>query len=158
MALMPDAGLGIIVLSNQQYSSFNAAVRERLFELVFGLQSTVDDMIAFQLAQAAEAEEAMQDDFRTIDPAVIADYLGTFTNAALGDIVLAYADGVLSFDAGEVSGEILAVADRESGIAYVTSAPALSGVMVRFEREDDRPVIVVSVASNEYLLEKVAPP
>lgn len=157
MALMPGAGLGIIVLSNQQYSSFNSAVRERLFELVFGLESTVDDMIAFQLALAAEAEASLQGDLRPIDPAVIADHLGTFTNEALGDIVLTYADGVLRFDAGEVQGEILALDDDDSGIAYVTSAPALSGVTVRFEREGDRPVIVVSVGTSDYLLEKVAP-
>ena len=157
MALMPGAGLGIIVLTNQQQSSFNAMVRERLFELVFGLESTVDDMIAFQLAAIAEAEEAMLGDLGPIDPAVIADHLGTFMNAALGDVALSYADGVLHFDAGEVQGEILALDEDDSEIVYLTSAPGLSGMTVAFERDGNRPIIVLSVGSNRYVLQKIAP-
>ena len=90
-AFLPEAGVGIVVLANTQGSNtLDAfAVRTRLFELLYGLESEVEEGIDFLLTQMemylAELHSVMQDH---LDADTVLPFLGRYTNDALGEITI----------------------------------------------------------------------
>jgi CubicO group peptidase (beta-lactamase class C family) len=135
LAFLPEADLGISILTNGQYTDyFTEAVRYRLLELVFDQPQEVD-------AQAAFAYQAMRQSFTepisdtvAVDPGVVEPYVGRYTNAALGDVDVRLEGDQLIFDVGEFALELRAVPDETGAVEqYITYGPPLIGVTVRFE-------------------------
>jgi CubicO group peptidase (beta-lactamase class C family) len=124
LAFLPDADLGIVILSNA-FSlrpfplAFEYAVQMRLFELLFDQPADFDAAIA-ALAASAPAPIALGQ----VDPAAVEPHLGSYTNADLGDVTLTLRDGRLLLDAGEVSSELLPRADDPA--VFLLADPPLS--------------------------------
>jgi CubicO group peptidase (beta-lactamase class C family) len=145
VAFMPEADLGIVILTNDVASGgiFNIAVQYRLFEMLFDQPSEIDPLLTQLLAGGPEPPPLGQ-----VDPAAVAPFLGRYTNPALGEIVLEMEDGRLILDGGEVRSELQPVLDEAGQVAaYIFVDPPLAGapapVMLR-QGADDRPEIVVS--------------
>src|SRR5690606_29511797 len=157
VAFLPDAGLGMVGLTNAQVSnSFNSAVRSRLFDLVFDDVDAEADAqaLAFALEQMAEltkAPETLQD---SVDVDVVQAYTGTFTNEALGEAIIELVDGELYLDAGSYRSELLPVLDEddpETVDFYMTLTPPLAGLQLRFvEAETGEISIVFGSGVTEY--------
>ena len=113
-AFLPEAGLGVVVLTNAQGSNlFNVAVRTRLLELVYGVESEIEKSIDFLLAQTeasfAELQALMQE--RT-DAEAVEPFLGRYSNDALGEITLLFEDEQLVMDVGEFRSPMRPIVDR----------------------------------------------
>jgi CubicO group peptidase (beta-lactamase class C family) len=156
LAFLPEHGLGITILTNQQYSSLNAAVRYRLLELLYGREPEMEEVLQFQLEQMAEARgelrASLQDgiEAESVDP-----YLGDYDHEVLGRVTVRWQDGVLVLDVGEFQTEIRARVNEEGEIQYMTFEPPLSGLPLEFSTDEaGAPILVLGVGVVEYTFER----
>lgn len=151
LAFLPDADLGIVILSNafsmQPFPlAFEYAVQMRLFELLFDQPADFDAAIA-ALAASAPAPVALGQ----VDPAAVEPHLGSYTNADLGDITLTLRENRLLLDAGEVSSELLPRVDDST--VLLLADPPLSlfseayGATVTLGGDDAAQVVMAIPAS-----------
>ncbi len=153
LAFLPDAGTGIVVLSNAQGSNvFNEAVRVRLFELLYDQPMEHD-------AQAVFAQESIRQSLQDaaaglqdgIDSDAVAPYLGTFTNAELGMITLRLSKGRLTVDAGEFVSELRVFVSRMGRTSYVIFDPPITGLPFDLTTDaDGNPIIVLETPTDTY--------
>lgn len=162
LAFLPEAGVGIVILSNA-FSlrpfplAFEYAVQMRLFELLFDQPADFDTAIA-ALAASAPAPVALG----RIAPAAVEPHLGAYTNADLGDVRLTLQNGRLLLDAGEVSSELLPRADEPT--VFLLADPPLSlfseayGATVGFGTNEMTIAIPASITGPEqrFVFERVA--
>jgi CubicO group peptidase (beta-lactamase class C family) len=153
VAFLPEADLGVVILTNggQGAGPFNFAVQFRLLELLFDQPAEFDAM----LEQALEAQMAQFADFRaqlgTVDRAAVAEYLGRYEHAALGEVELVLWDDTLVFDVGEVRWELRPLVDGAGEVVgYVFTDPPLAGATpVTLRRsEDGQPEVMVTVGGD----------
>jgi len=117
MSFLPDANLGVVVLTNAGVSEaavrLPSAVRTRLLELAFGqpmeADARLDAAIAADQKTVSDAQASLQSD---PDPAVLAPYLETYTNEALGKVTLTLKDGKFVLDGGEIVSQLRRVGDK----------------------------------------------
>ena len=156
LAFLPDADLGISILTNQQGSALNQIVRYRLLELLFEQEPKIDELLEFQLDLIAEAQGEFADSLvDEIDRESIEPYLGAYTHEALGDVMLEWEDDRLFLDVGELRTEIRASEDEEEEIRYITVTPPLTGLPVEFSQDEDgNPTITFGIGVVEYIFEQ----
>ncbi len=157
LAFLPDHGLGISVLTNEQYSVLNQAVRYRLLELLFQREPQVEELIQFQLEQIAEARDKLRESLQEgVDADTIEPYLGDYRHEVLGDTTLQWQGEQLILDVGEFQTEIRARLDDEGKVKYMTFEPPLAGFPLEFEEgESGEPILVLGLGVVEYRFEKV---
>jgi hypothetical protein len=156
LAFLPDSGLGISVLTNQQGSFLNQLVRLRLLELLYEQEPEADELGRFQLRMMreglAELEEQIQE---SVEADAVADHLGEYVNDALGAVTVEWRGEKLVFDAGEFQAEIRGILDDEGEVSYVLYDSELAGLPVEFgEDEEDNPCMTVGVGVVAYTFEK----
>jgi CubicO group peptidase (beta-lactamase class C family) len=156
LAFLPEADLGISILTNQRVSALNNVVRYRLLEMVFDQESEVEELLQFQLELQEGAYANLRDSLQAaVDPDVVADYVGRYTNADLGEVTLALQDGALMLDAGEFQAEIRARKDEDGEISYLTFVTPLEGLPVEFTTGDNgEPIMILGIGVLEYTFEK----
>lgn len=157
MAFLPDAGVGVVVLTNAQVSnSFNILVRTRLFDLIFDdvdeeADATALAFVVQTLDEQLGLPETLQDQ---VDVAAVEGYTGTYSNAALGQIVIEVDGDQLFLDAGEFRTELLPVTEEDDPSVldyYITLDPPVTGLPVRFTDADDgTPNVVLGEGVTEY--------
>ncbi len=166
VAILPDADLGIVILTNggQGAATFNYAVQFRLLELLFDQPAEFDALLGpFLEAQTAQLAE-LQAQLGAVDPAEVSPYLGRYEHPALGEVEVALRDGRLVFDAGEVRSEMrLRVDEAGQVVGYVfTDSPLAGPTPVTFRQGDDgQSEVVVEVPTESgpttYVFTFVAP-
>jgi len=157
LAFMPDANLGIVILTNSLSLTpvplaFEFAVEVRLFELLFDQPAEFDAQLTAQ-AQALAASRP-RPALGTVEPAAIAPYLGRYDNAALGNVSLSLRGDRLVLDLGELSSELRPLADGGAKTAYLLHDPPLSlfsevyGVTVTFSGGAQEPRMTITVPAS----------
>ena len=130
VALLPDAGLGLVILTNGASADFfKLAVQFRLFELVFDQPATVDPLVRGAIAASAQQSAELQRQLGDVDPAAVAPYLGRYRHDVLGEVEIAMSDGTRILDAGGLHAEfqpLRNVGPEET--TYLTSDLSLTGV------------------------------
>lgn len=109
VTLLPDVDLGAVVITNATIGTagtFTTAVQMRLLELLFDLPATIDAELAPGPAAVAQARDELLAQLGEVDPAVVAPFLGRYTNPDLGELTLALRDGKLIFDIGTLRSEV----------------------------------------------------
>lgn len=157
MAFLPDAGLGVVVLTNAQISSgFNGAVRARLFDLVFddvdaerdaeGIQFMLD-LMAEQFAPPETLADAVNVD-------AVRAYVGAYTNEALGSLQIELDGSTLYVQVGDYRSSALPVMKEDEPDVvdyYITLEPPLSGMQLRLGSDDTgKQQIVLGQGVTEY--------
>ena len=154
LAFVPEANLGVTILTNQRASGLNAVVRVRLMELLYDQPSEVEELLQFALERGVKALEKLAESLVEIDGDAVAPYLGDYTHDALGPMALAWEEGRLMADVGEFQFEIRAAED-EGEVEYFTFTPPVAGLPVEFAEDDDgNPTVVLGVGLVEYTFEK----
>jgi CubicO group peptidase (beta-lactamase class C family) len=155
LAFLPEAGLGIVVLTNARDSNaFVEAVRYRLFELAYGQPAEHD--LQFMLDFKYEMKRMQNPVVRLkpgVDPAEVGPYLRSYTNPALGDITLSLRDGRLMLDAGEFAVELRSRVEGAGGTDFVAFGPPLTGVSFDLEPgagAGGEPAIVLLAPPDQY--------
>jgi len=160
LAFMPDAGIGVVVLTNGQATNlFNEAVRYRVLELAFDQEPEFDRQVAFFVEQGEQALAGLQGQLgEAVDPEAVRPFVGRYRHAVLGSAELTLRDGsgggtepVLSLDVGEFSTALLpTTAPGPEGDRYLTVDPPLVGLLTILRQVDGVPnVVVVDPASGE---------
>lgn len=145
LAFLPNAGLGIVVLTNAQATNlFNEAIRYRLVELLFKQPFEYDREVtaARTHLQAVGASLRLAP---TIDAAAVMPFLGTFSNRALGAVTLTLNEGTLRLKAPSFTTTLRAIRGSiGQGNAYVFIDPPLVGVTLRFARDPHgKPILIL---------------
>ena len=146
IAFLPEADLGIVVLSNRSLSNlFNESIRYRAFELAFGLELEGEDYIDFALEQQNEAiaqyGAAIGD---APNAAAVAPFLGDYTSPRFGRVRLTYQDGRLLFDAGEFQGEVRPLTGESARTAsHVLIDGPVIGLLLNLREDNEQPVLEV---------------
>jgi CubicO group peptidase (beta-lactamase class C family) len=153
-AFMPDAGLGIIVLTNgRATNAFNESVRTRLFELVFDQQPEAEQTLGFALEQAEQqVVEFSAQISATLDTAALEPFLGAYTHDSLGDLSLALADGRLTADVGEFRFSLKPLVDADGAPdGYLIVDGPVAGGRVRLQQDGaGKPELVLDAIITSY--------
>lgn len=150
LAFVPEADLGVVVLTNQQASSINQIVRVRLLELLYEQESEADELVRFAVRNAQEEREELQSSLVEIDADVVAPYLAEYENDVLGTVTIAWENEMLVMDAGEFQTEIRA-RESEDEVRYFTFTPPIAGVPLELTENDARePIVVFGTGVVEY--------
>jgi len=126
VAFLPEANLGIVILTNARtpFAAFNYAVQFRLLELLFDQPFEIDEQMS-SLLDAYEAASAME--FGTTDSSAVAPYLGRYTNPDLGEVAISLRGERLMLDAGELISELRPLpVDGAEPTTYLMHDPPLS--------------------------------
>ena len=124
MAFLPEANLGIVILTNALSLTpiplaFEYAVQFRLFEILFDQP----EEFAGAITAAARSLPALG----KVDPAAITPYLGRYKDPDLGEVAISVRGGRLILDTGELSSELRPRADEGGGpTVYLLHDPPLS--------------------------------
>lgn len=161
-AFLPDAGLGIVVLTNAQGSNFfNEGVRTRLFELVFAQEAEADAQIEFVYEQLRQTNQEVLDRLvETVDVATVEPFTVRYNNEALGEVSLTLEDGALWLDVDEFrTGLLPLLAEEDESVeGYLFLDPPLKGMLIKLERdEDDQPILTLGEGVVQYTFEPVNP-
>lgn len=123
-AFLPEANLGIVVLSNARTpgEAFPDAVQYRLFELLFDLEPESEAKLS-ALVEAVRA--AAGADLGMVDLAAVTPYLGRYASTELGAVALSMREDRLVLDGRQES--VPSPRFRERAMADRTSRRAASG-------------------------------
>jgi CubicO group peptidase (beta-lactamase class C family) len=98
---LPDAGLGLVVLTNGP-GPLGSLVRRRLMELVFDGRPEAEAALVFTLAEQKKAVARNEAELGPPEPeAAQRALLGTYRDARLGDVRVVFERGELLLDVGE---------------------------------------------------------
>lgn len=161
LALLPDKGLGVVVLTNARASNvFNEAVIRRVIDLAFG-QDTAAGAADFHFALKRTADalaSAAQHESARVDPAAVSAHLGAYRNAALGDLTLSFLDGRFVADVGEFKTDLWRYAADDGSVLYLAADPPLAGLPLSLtEDAGGAPTVTLTSPPDRYVFERVRP-
>ncbi|MFT4038146.1 MAG: serine hydrolase domain-containing protein [Thermomicrobiales bacterium] len=170
VVFLPEAGLGVVVLTN---GSGNAGllmydVVFRLLESLFEQPATMGAVTAARLAGVTEWRAALVATIGALDPAAVEPFVGRWENPELGELALILRDGALTLVSGPYRSRLLPqLADDGSVAGYLLVAPPLSGfppqMTFTFEGAGDDARVVLTTPADAgdpdlvYTYERVTP-
>ncbi len=158
LAVLPDADLGIVVLTNAQEANVVAtSIRQRLLEILYDQPAEIERLIASVLDEARQqrAQTAAQLG-DPIDPSLARTLSGDYRNSALGPVTVTYADGGLVADAGEFRVALRPLrTSPPDGPAFVVADPPFIGRPVRFDTTGPTPRLIFGAPPEEYAFDRI---
>lgn len=156
LAFLPERGLGVVVLTNGQYTNaLNEAVRERLFELVFDQDARAAADVDFAVQRTRRLLAEGRAKLRETRPDAVRPFAGRYENDALGEVTVSLGGGTLQLDAGEFITELRPVVDDAGEPdGYIFFDPPLAGVPVRLGREGGAPTLVLGEGAVAYTFQR----
>jgi CubicO group peptidase (beta-lactamase class C family) len=154
VSLLPDAGVGVVILTNGGLGArqFTVAVRFRLLELLFNQPEEYDSIAVQSLQSDLSDYSALRAQLRPVDPVAVSPYVGRYTNDAMGDVVLSLYDGNFVFDTGTFRSELWEQVDgagRVMGYAFIDPPLAQPGLPITFRLNDaGRPEMVITAVGE----------
>lgn len=154
VAFLPEANLGIVILTNARtpFAAFNYAVQFRLLELLFDQPSEIDRQMS-ALVDTAQAAGAIE--FGSLDAAAVAPFLGRYASPELGEVSISMRGDRLVMDAGELSSELRPrQTDGQEATVYLFQDPPMSLISegnvgtVSFEDGDSQPRVLLRIQAN----------
>jgi CubicO group peptidase (beta-lactamase class C family) len=151
VSFLPEAGLGVVVLSNNRPDgdAFVPAVAIRLYELAYGMAGLHENTFDYSLAKQKKAFEAQTAMLQPkLDPAKVAPFLGRYQNDALGDITLAMQGDQLVLQAASFSTPLSET--KQQGV-YLFYTGLVAGVPLVFAKDaDGKPTLMMNTALGNY--------
>lgn len=151
VTFLPDAGLGIVILTNGGLGAklFTLAARFRLLELLFDQPQEYDALAVQGFEAEKQAFAEMRAELRPVDAAAVAPWQGRYVNKAMGEIALRVDAGKLVLDAGAYRSELRAQVDKADatiGYGFIDAPLAGPGMLVTLRRDSGgRPEMVLTV-------------
>jgi CubicO group peptidase (beta-lactamase class C family) len=164
LVFLPEANLGITILTNQRASAFNTIVRYKLLEMLYQQDSEIEELLQFQMGAVEEAQAELSDKLLdSISPEIIERYAGTYMNKALGEaevfgtlLEVTGENEALILDVGEFQSVIRAYEKDNGETGYFTFTPPIEGVPLEFSEDaDGNPQIIFGVGVVEYIFTKM---
>jgi|694.fasta_scaffold39455_3 CubicO group peptidase (beta-lactamase class C family) len=157
LAFLPEANVGIAVLTNAQGVNFvTEAIRHRFLELLYSQEQRYDDYADYRYAILRQYLSESAGALGTVDMTAITPYLGHYRNAELGAMPLVQAGDHLRLVINAFSVELRPPANTASDAPndagrYVIYSPPLAGIPVQLTRsETGEPVIMLGAGVTQY--------
>ena len=153
---LPDAGLGVVTLTNGTglaSSLFTSSVQFQLLEVLFDLPAMFDWKLIPVLAQSDQGWSELAKSLGETDAAAVGGHLGNYANPDLGQLTLLLADDQLLLTDGHLRFALRPVQD-EAGTAttYVPVDPPFAGVPPQFsvmlQRHDRLPQMILTALGD----------
>jgi CubicO group peptidase (beta-lactamase class C family) len=163
LAFLPEAELGIVILTNAQAANlFTEAIRVRFLELAFAQEQESDEMIQFSLDQMLEQYSRLAEAIGPApDPDTVATFLGAYSNPALGQVSLSMDGDRLIINTGEFGSEVRTASGEVARIAgYVLIEGPLLSLPIDLRDEGGKLALVVidPTSTEEYVFTPVDDP
>ena len=158
LAFLPDQDLGISIMSNTRGSNgFNQAIRFRLLESIFSLESEFEEQAVFGLVASKDAIAKLAGELVEIDEVSVAPYLGQYLRDVLVEMTIELEDGELIMDVGEFRSRIRSKASGdEDDVSYILSDSVFLGLPIKIAESDSGdPIVVFGVGVVEYTFQNV---
>jgi CubicO group peptidase (beta-lactamase class C family) len=125
VALLPDAGVGVVVLTNggAGASLFTLAAQYRLFESLYDLPPEMGPLATKALAAQQQLFAKAAASLEPVDPSAVAPFLGRYHNPELGDVALSRNGDELLLDAGVIHAPARRVAGSDPPRYAFTTRP-----------------------------------
>jgi CubicO group peptidase (beta-lactamase class C family) len=156
LLILPEQGIGVVILTNGESGGlFNVVVERRLLEILFdGTPEAQDDLTTTM----AQRKKAVADELALIqavpDPAWLAEVAGAWVNDGLGRIELRSDKGGPVLDAGEWQVAFGKKTDRDGTVKVVTTSAPMAGVELIPRDQDGRKVLVLDAGQHSYVFER----
>ena len=153
---LPDAGLGIVTLTNSSglgTSLFTHSVQFQLLEVLFDLPAMFDWKLIPLIAQSEQDRADVLASLGTIDPSAVGDYLGSYANPDLGELTLLMALDQLLLTDGTFSFALQPVLDEAGAVTmYVPVDPPFAGVpsqvSIVLQQHDGLPQMILTAPGD----------
>ncbi|HBW48333.1 MAG TPA: hypothetical protein DEF47_00310 [Herpetosiphon sp.] len=154
-AFIPEANIGIVVLTNGQYANHIAtSISDRYFELAFDQPSKAAETSAYT-AQSIEQSlgEIAKNIVPELDLASVEPLLGSYTNAALGDVSLLLSGEELWLDIGAIQTQFKPVLNEQGQPdGYLSVTPPFTGIPFKTGVDaNNQPTLTMDLGSETYL-------
>jgi len=153
LAFLPEANVGIAVLTNAQGVNFvTEAIRHRFLELLYDQEQRYDDYAHYRYEILRQYLGEASNGFTPLDRAAIAPYLGRYYHEELGAIDLLHRDDRLLLLINGVSVELQPQATTTSSHErYVIYSPPLAGIPVQLTDSDQgKPQLILGAGAAQY--------
>ena len=161
LALLPDKGLGAVVLTNARASNvFNEAVIRRVIDLAFDQDTEAGEVdFHYALKVAADAlAKAAEHESSHVDAAAVGGHLGSYANPALGDLALSFEGGRFLADVGEFRTALWRYTGDDGTVAYLAADPPLAGLELELTHgADGAPTVTIASPPDRYVFERTVP-
>lgn len=156
MFFIPEANVGGVILTNAYAANaFTGAVRDRLMELWFDAEPRAERQIAFAVEQRREmSKKVLERVSRAPDAAWISQYVGSWTNEALGKIDVRAEGGAYVLDAGEWKGQIGQYKDIDGSSSLFVTTPPMTGLQFLIRDGNGSPVLALETGQQQYLFKQ----
>jgi CubicO group peptidase (beta-lactamase class C family) len=156
VTFLPEAGLGVVVLTNGSGPavSLTYGITFRLLELVFDQPESFNAVMEAQVAGAAAGREELLAELGEVDPTAVTSFVGRYANPDLGEMTLTFRDGRFMFEADGMLSELRPRLNADGTVAgYLLVDPPLGGFppqqTIHLEQgAGGRPQIVLTVPAD----------
>ena len=161
VAFLPDADLGIVVLTNAQEANVAAVgIRQRLLELLYDRPREIESQIAAILEETKQ--QHAQADAQLSGP-IASDLartlIGEYYNPDLGPVTVTFSNSMLVADAGEFRVALRPLRDSPRGVpAFIVADPPFVGRPVRFDTTGHLTRLIFGAPPEEYIFDRVPGP
>lgn len=155
MIWLPEHGVGAVILTNGDPGwLIRTAYRRKLLEVLFDGRPEADAQVA-AFGKTFFEELAAERKLLTVpaDPAESGKLAARYSNAALGELVVARAGGATVFDFGEWKSEVGSRKNPDGTISFLTTVPGFNGVELVVGSGPKR-TLVLRDAQHEYVFEE----
>jgi CubicO group peptidase (beta-lactamase class C family) len=152
MMWLPGQGVGAVILTNSDAGgALLGPFRRKLLELLFDGRPEADNDVA-TAAKAMHTRIAAERKLLTVPPLGSAvDHLAPrYRSAALGDIVVARAGDVTTFDFGEWKSPVASRKNPDGTTSLITIAPGMDGLEFVVGEVDGKRTLVFRDAQHQY--------
>lgn len=156
---VPAARVGVVVLTNSErgYTLANG-VKRRLLELLYDGKPEAAENIASAARRADEDRVKLRSevDLR-VTPAQAAPYLGSYGNADLGSLTIAFEGDRLMARATSIWSEVALKHNKDGTTSLVMVSPGLFGMNLLVTSRDGKRALVLNDSQHEYVFADAAP-
>lgn len=155
---VPAARVGVVVLTNSErgYTLANG-VKRRLLELLYDGKPEAAENIASAARRADEDRVKLRSevDLR-VTPAQAAPYLGSYGNADLGSLTIAFEGDKLMARATSIWSEVAPRRNKDGTTSLVMVSPGLFGMDLLVTSRDGKRALVLNDNQHEYVFTDAA--
>lgn len=128
-AYLPDYGIGIVVLTNEQGSITNTAISSRFFELLFEQEFEFEATIEALRDDDDDDSDPLENLEAVASSEAIETFVGEYRSDVLGDMTITVdADGTLVLDVGEFATRLYRNTETADTMTYVAFDPPFTGL------------------------------
>ena len=151
--LLPDSGIGAVVLTNSDNGGMMLRpFMRRLLEVVFdGKPEAAADIAA---AAARHKAYLAKDRERLVippDPPLVSQLAKHYTSKELGDIDVVSKDGATTFDFGEWKSKVASRKNDDGTISFITIDPTNEGFEFVVAQRSEKRALIIRDGQHEYV-------